>query len=151
VSAPSGPLYATQSPEPVPADHLGAFTVTVSVTAVGLLVAAALNDLAQADAEDDGCCPVCCGPCSALHELALTGQLDLIVRDIAPGYEWWDATVGWVNRGWLDSAWRMTSCHEPVPDCDCNRSGVSRCEVTRGVGYCPCVCHDGTQPAGAVS
>ncbi len=86
-------------------------TVTLPAEAAMFLVAGHINMLASAD-EDEGCCPVCCGPCAALKTLLDAGQLDDIVRTYgSQGWDWWDAETGQVDRGLLARAWRMTQCH----------------------------------------
>lgn len=74
------------------------------------LAGAHLDVLWYADG-DGGCCPKCCNPCSALRRLLDAGQLDDIVRDYAPGSDWWNASAGRIDRAWLAVAWRMTDCH----------------------------------------
>jgi hypothetical protein len=93
--------------------------VTLDHTVAGWLVAGHLNQLYSAD-QDLGCCPVCCGPCSALKALAESGQLEECLGDTAAGCDYW--VDGRVDRSFLTRAWRMTCCHEhsptsaPVPD-----------------------------------
>lgn len=115
--------------------------VTLPARVAELLIADALGALWGAD-ETTGCCPACCGPCSALKELLDAGRLDDLVREYGRDCFWWDEANDRVDREWLTGAWRMTACHEEDPGCDCNRAGMTPCDVTRGVGDCPCVCHD---------
>lgn len=90
--------------------------VTMPATAAMFLAAGHLNHLHAVDQEDDGCCPVCCGPCAALKALLDAGQLDSIVRDYAAGgWDCWDTNADQVDRRWLARAWRQTDCHTEEP------------------------------------
>lgn len=75
-----------------------------------MLVLGHINMLWMKD-QDEGCCPVCCGPCWALKWLLDSGQLEDIIADAGPGHFWWK---GAVDREWLAQAWRMSECHEVV-------------------------------------
>jgi len=86
----------------------------------GTLVCCAL-DLLWEQSEDDGCCPRCCASCSALYELRECGLLNALIRQ-APEHLWLNSAWRWgpgVDSEWLTTAWRMTSCHEPMS----NRGG----------------------------
>lgn len=61
--------------------------------------------------QDEGCCPVCCGPCWALKWLHDAGQLDDIVGSAGPGHHYWKQGV---DPQWLEEVWRMTECHQVV-------------------------------------
>lgn len=90
-------------------------TVTMPARVAMFLTAGHLDHLHAAD-QDEGCCPVCCGPCSALKALLDAGQLDSIVRDYAAGgWDCWDTQAGQVDRRWLARAWRQTCCHTEEP------------------------------------
>jgi hypothetical protein len=68
------------------------------------------QDARMAPSYDGGCCPICCTPCSALKLLLDTDRLDeLAVR--GKGSSWWSTTENGVDRGFLEHAWRKTSCH----------------------------------------
>lgn len=87
-------------------------TVTMPAEAAMFLVAGHLNQLHAAD-QDEGCCPVCCGPCFALKALLDGGQLHDIARGYAAGgWDCWDAAADRVDRALLARAWRQTECHE---------------------------------------
>jgi hypothetical protein len=88
-------------------------TVTLDAETAALLVAGHL-DILHGKEQDVGCCPRCCGPCSALKRLLDEGQLDQIVwaYGVQRRVEWWDEKAARVDRDWLASAWRMTACHE---------------------------------------
>lgn len=89
--------------------------ITIPGVPAARLAEAALDDLAVM-AVDEGCCPSCCGSCSALKGLLDAGALDDLVR-VSPGTAgsaWWaDAQV---DRAFLTRAWRRTSCHTDQPN-----------------------------------
>lgn len=68
------------------------------------LVSFAVNMLL---AEEDGCCPKCCGPCYALVELREAGLLDEVAMPPTPGdaYDWFDVGAGKVRVELLEAAW----------------------------------------------
>ena len=93
-------------------------TVTLDAQTAARLAAHALNQLWDADQDDEdpevsGCCPECCGPCVALRQLLDAGQLDDVVRPYveATGGDWSWWVNNQVDRDWLTRAWRMTLCH----------------------------------------
>ena len=86
--------------------------MTIEFEALGWLTIHALVSHIYADEQDEGCCPECCGPCTAVAALMMTGRLDDIVRPHADGYDWWDVDNDRVDRERLYRAWRMTSCHK---------------------------------------
>ena len=80
------------------------------------LVAHGLNEIWSSE---DGCCPSCCGPCSALASLARSGLLDDAVRPFVTetngaGYEWWTGTSvdGHVKRWALRKRWAQCPNHD---------------------------------------
>lgn len=75
-----------------------------------VLLRVVLNMLWQAS-QNGGCCPSCCGPCSVLHALLLSGRLDALLAHPEPDEVWWEAEEHQVDRGFLARAWRMTECH----------------------------------------
>ncbi|MEU8334728.1 hypothetical protein [Micromonospora tulbaghiae] len=86
-------------------------TVTMPADVAMLMAAGHLNQLHAAD-QNEGCCPVCCGPCAALKTLLDAGQLDDIARGYAAGgWDVWDTERDQVNRAFLARAWRRTGCH----------------------------------------
>lgn len=76
------------------------------------LVAGHVNLLWQQWANDEehpGCCPTCCGPCSALYDLRELGLLDELygayADHVGGEMETWDPVARQVRRAWLDEAW----------------------------------------------
>jgi hypothetical protein len=94
-------------------------TVTVMPTeTAAFLVAGHLHHLwAQTEDPDwRGCCPECCGPCSALRSLFHRGHLDdLYAAYLALGSgtsELWDPRARRIRRDWLIPAWSVElGCH----------------------------------------
>ena len=77
------------------------------------LVANALHHLwsSTQDPALPGCCPECCGPCSALRNLLHAGQLDDLYGEylaIGDGEsQLWDPAARQVRRDWPIPAWSM--------------------------------------------
>jgi hypothetical protein len=86
--------------------------------AVGQLVCFALDELWQDD-QFDGCCPHCCAACGGINMLLELGVLDQVVavaEGVAYGSPWWSAATGQVDLGFLERAWRMTTCHPDLTE-----------------------------------
>jgi hypothetical protein len=86
--------------------------------AISQLACFALDELWQDD-QFDGCCPRCCAACTGLATLLTLGILDRVVEFHHTGFEqdsaWWlDSRM--VDRKFLASAWRMTTCHEDLTE-----------------------------------
>lgn len=85
----------------------------LSTTTVAYLVANALHHLwsSTQDPVLPGCCPVCCGPCSALRDLLGLGRLDDLYGEylaIGDGEsQLWDPVARQVRRDWLIPAWSV--------------------------------------------
>ena len=75
-----------------------------------VLLEHAINELFAAD-QDFGCCPLCCGPCSVIHEMLVDGTLDRAVAARSNGSDWWRKEQRQVDREFLRTAWRRTECH----------------------------------------
>ena len=121
-------------------------TVSMPTLVAARLVAGHVDLLWQAWANgpDDarGCCPVCCGPCSALKDLLDAGLLDeLYGTYVDQGFgemETWDAEKRQVGRKWLLEAWAVDMGCGPhdVPHCQdptCPDYG----DPNFGEGTCP--------------
>lgn len=86
--------------------------------AVALLVGHAVGELwaSTEDPELGGCCPQCCGPCSALKRMLEVGTLDWfydIYVDLTGATFMWDADKQEVDREWLTRAWSVNrGCHD---------------------------------------
>jgi hypothetical protein len=62
----------------------------------------ATDDTAVVVAEElEPCCSNCCAPCAAVTELDADGRLSIVLSGRGPGYIWWDADRGEVDRAWL--------------------------------------------------
>lgn len=84
------------------------------------LVAHGLNEIWT---QEEGCCPVCCGPCHSLATLARDGLLDDAVRPFVvetngAGHDWWTggAETGHVKRWALRKRWSQCPNHEGEHD-----------------------------------
>jgi len=73
------------------------------------------DDLTPPDPEDRwGCCPICCGPCSALKRMLDDGVLDWIaaVYENKLSSYFWDKGNQMIRRDWLELAWANCPNHE---------------------------------------
>jgi hypothetical protein len=93
--------------------------VAMPIKVAAFLVAGSLHDLWWQSKDEDlrGCCPECCGPCSALRWLFHHDQLDDLygayVGIVGGEHEVWDAAARQVRRDWLIPAWSVRlSCHD---------------------------------------
>lgn len=87
-------------------------TVTLPKHVAAWLTANAINTLtAEVDAEHQPRCSNCCAACGALVELAASGQLDKILDEFGPSFEWWDDEVNGVDRGYLSARIRAEHYH----------------------------------------
>lgn len=76
----------------------------IDKTTLAYLVANEINMLITFE-EGVRCCPHECGPCLALWRLHDSGDLDLILDEYGPGYDWWDDDKKQVRWEMITSRW----------------------------------------------
>lgn len=89
-------------------------TTMPTLTAARLVAGHVDNLWSQWVNEREPCCPQCCAPCAALHDLMECGLLDrlyLAYLDSVGGRlsATWDYDKGEINRVWLLEAWKPGS------------------------------------------
>jgi hypothetical protein len=80
--------------------------------ALGYLIAGHINQIRR---QPEGCCPQCCGPCSALKYLSGPGQVvaDIAMESITPiasnGYGWQYPNRE-INWNMVERSWQISRC-----------------------------------------
>lgn len=63
-------------------------------------------------AQDEGCCPTCCGVCAGLKDLHQRGMLSDLLRPYEKDGNGWWSDQGGVDYEAMQAAWRLTECHD---------------------------------------